>query len=143
LFNGNIILPSRKKNFFKFLEYFNLKINNRKLRYPIVKLIDYNLLPTLDNFWLTGFTDAEGCFTVSFLSNSNAFRIRYIVSQKGDINLPILSHLISLFMAGQLEVHHKKSHYSYILSGEKNCYNIYKYFDKFTLKSKKFLYYIK
>uniref|UniRef100_UPI002238A6E0 LAGLIDADG endonuclease n=1 Tax=Ramaria rubella TaxID=113071 RepID=UPI002238A6E0 len=162
LFNGNIVLPSRKRNFKKFIDHFNLKINlvrsmpapqggmpapqvGRKIKYSYVKPMDYDLLPSTNNSWIAGFTDAEGCFTVSFLSvcaegaePSNAFRLRYIVSQKGDINLPILSHFILLFKAGKIEAHSIKSNYSYILSGEKNCYNIYDYFENFPLKSKKF-----
>ena len=137
LFNGNIVLPSRKKIFKKFIENFNLKINSGKINYHVVEPIDYKLLPSLNNSWLSGFTDAEGCFTVSFLSNSNAFRLRYILSQKGDMNLPILSHLILLFKAGTIEAHSVKNNYSYILSGEKVCYNIYDYFNNFPLKSKK------
>ena len=54
-----------------------------------------------------------------------------------DNNVPILSSLILLFKAGRLEAHSKKSNYSYILSGEKACYNIYDYFNKFPLKTKK------
>jgi hypothetical protein len=137
LFNGNIILPSRKKNFKKFIDNFNLKINLGKIKYSYVKPMVNNLLPSTTNSWITGFTDAEGCFTVSFLSDSNAFRLRYIVSQKGDRNLPTLSHFILLFKAGKIEAHSIKSNYSYILSGEKNCYNIYDYFENFPLKSHK------
>ena len=137
LFNGNIILPSKKENFSKFLSLYNYKAreNNKKLNY--IKPINSNIKPSLNDSWLSGFTDAEGCFTVSFLSNSNAFRLRYRVSQKGDINLPILSSLILLFNAGSLEAHSKKSNYSYIISGVKACYNIYEYFDNYKLRTKK------
>jgi len=140
LFNGNIVLPSRKKNFKEFLENFNFKTNKGKIKNlsPIpIKIIFSEILPSLTDSWLSGFTDAEGCFTVSFLSNSNAFRLRYIISQKGDINIPVLSHLILLFKAGNLEGHSQKGNYSYILSGVKACYNIYSYFENFPLKSKK------
>uniref|UniRef100_UPI002E797125 LAGLIDADG endonuclease n=1 Tax=Pallidohirschioporus biformis TaxID=50381 RepID=UPI002E797125 len=176
LFNGNIVLPTRKKNFKEFLEIFNQKIikkgsceaacaasltrvrsreglsQNFKASFEnkvsgatpssacgaaAVELKSYDNLPSIKDAWLSGFTDAEGCFTVSFLKESNAFRLRYLVSQKGDSNLPILSSLILLFKAGRLEAHSKKSNYSYILSGEKSCYNIYDYFNKFPLKTKK------
>lgn len=140
LFNGNMILPSRKKNFKDFLDNFNNKITNKKIKYKNIDIIIYQIceiLPSLKNSWLSGFTDAEGCFTVSFLKNSKAFRLRYIISQKGDINLPILSHLILLFQGGTLEAHSKKSNYSYILSGNKICYNLYDYFKYFPLLSKK------
>ena len=140
LFNGNLVLPTRKKMFKTFLENFNLKVNNGKIKnIESINYIPSEILPSLTDSWLSGFTDAEGCFTVSFLSNSNAFRLRYIISQKGDENLPILSHFILLFLAGKLEAHSHIYNYSYILSGNKNCYNIYDYFDKFPLKTKKAL----
>ena len=137
LFNGNIILPSRKKNFKDFLENFNNKILTGKIKTSTIDKnpINYQvseIYPSLSNSWLSGFTDAEGCFTVSFLKNSNAFRLRYILSQKGDINLPILSKFILLFNAGVLEAHSVKSNYSYVLSGVKNCNNVYDYFYKYS-----------
>ena len=141
LFNGNIILPTRKNQFNDFLNNFNLKINKNKIKNFInIEIINSAILPNLNNYWITGFTDAEGCFSVSFLSLSKAFRLRYKVSQKGDKNLPILSHFILLFKAGAIEGHSKKSNYSYILSmpdAEKACYNIYDYFTNFPLKTKK------
>jgi hypothetical protein len=66
------------------------------------------------------------------------FKLRFLVTQKGDINVPILSNLILLFKTGFIEAHSKKSNYSYIINGEKACYNIYDYFDKYPLKTKKF-----
>nr|YP_009517250.1 LAGLIDADG homing endonuclease [Tephrocybe rancida]AYE93178.1 LAGLIDADG homing endonuclease [Tephrocybe rancida] len=147
LFNGNIVLPTRKKNFKDFLDKFNPKIVKKKNKtYDYASgsgqgiAVEYrvsHILPSLGNSWLSGFTDAEGCFTVSFLKTSNAFRLRYIVSQKGDSNLPILSSLILLFQTGAIEAHSAKSNYSYILSGVKACYNVYSYFYNFKLKTKK------
>nr|YP_010470466.1 LAGLIDADG endonuclease [Inonotus hispidus]UVF37954.1 LAGLIDADG endonuclease [Inonotus hispidus] len=179
LFNGNIVLPTRKFKFRAFLNSFNEKINKGKIKsssifssnnnefklsfnlsdltspnvnnanlnilnlasqkqVKLIKFVDSKILPSLNNSWLSGFTDAEGCFTVSFLSKpSNAFRLRYIVSQKGDENLPVLSHLILLFKGGVIEAHSAKSNYSYILSGKDNCYKIYNYFNNFPLKTKK------
>ncbi len=58
-----------------------------------------------------------------------AYRIRFILSQKGDINLPILSKLIEIFKGGKIEGHHKKDNYMYIVSGIKNINLIYNYFD--------------
>lgn len=142
LFNGNIVLPTRKKNFKDFLDIFNQKVLKGRIKafgkcLPVEAEKSGYKLPSLSNSWLTGFTDAEGCFTVSFLRNSNAFRLRYIVSQKGDSNLPILSHLILLFNGGAIEGHSVKSNYSYILTDVKACFNVYGYFSKFPLKTKK------
>lgn len=87
LFNGNIILPSRKTQFNQFLIAYNQK------NIPIDYIINNSII-SLDNPWLLGFTEAEGCFTISLLNNSLAYRTRFILSQKGDINVPILSSLI-------------------------------------------------
>jgi hypothetical protein len=137
LFNGNIVLPSKQQSFNEFLQLYNKKVIKGKIILDQIKPIKSNILPDLSNSWLTGFTDAEGCFTVSFLSDSNAFRLRFLVTQKGDINVPILSYLILLFKTGFIEAHSKKSNYSYIINGEKACYNLYDYFDKYPLKTKK------
>ena len=142
LFNGNIVLPSKQQSFNEFLKVYNQKVIKGKILLDQIKPINSNILPSLSNNWLAGFTDAEGCFTVSFLSNSNAFRIRYLVSQKGDVNVPILSNLILLFKAGTIEAHSKKSNYSYIINGEKACYSVYDYFDNYPLKTKKLTSYL-
>ena len=125
LFNGNIILPSRKIQFHKFLKVWNFKNPDLQIIYQ-----NHSNFPSLDNLWLLGFTEAEGSFTISFLSNSDAFRTRFILSQKGDINLPILSKCIELFHTGKIEGHSKKDNYSFIISGLKNISNLYPYFDK-------------
>lgn len=126
LFNGNIVLPSRKIQFKKFISTFLLKNKDKSIEY-----LNNRNFPIFGNTWLLGFVEAEGCFTISLLDNSNAFRTRFIVSQKGDINLPILSQLILIFETGFIEGHHVKDNYSYVVSGLKNIFNIYKYFDRY------------
>lgn len=140
LFNGNIVLPTRKTNFLRFLNVYNQKIKKLQINpgVGLIEPIQSQILPSLNTSWLAGFTDAEGCFTVSFLAQPrHAFRLRFIISQKGDVNLPILSHLILLFQTGSIETHTNQSNYSYICSGKKNCYKVYAYFDLFQLKTKK------
>jgi hypothetical protein len=124
LFNGSVVLPSRKTQFSAFLDAYNKKPFNDPIKY-----LPRSPLPSLTNTWLLGFVEAEGCFTVSFLSNSYAFRTRFIVSQKGDANLPVLSQLIVLFKEGAIEGHYHKDNYSYILSGISKIECSYAYFD--------------
>nr|QYC94405.1 putative LAGLIDADG homing endonuclease [Oedogonium sp. 1_circle_61917] len=127
LFNGNIVLPSRKKQF-------NLFINeyNKKKKVEVINYINSNnFIPSLSNTWILGFTEAEGCFTISLLKNSNAFRIRFILAQKGAENLPILSKFILLFGIGRIEGHSYKDNYGYIISGLSNIEKIFVYFDKY------------
>lgn len=131
IFNGNIILPTCKIRFNKFLIAFNLKHKTN------IVYLSTQLKPTLTNSWLLGFTEAEGCFTISQLSNSNAFRTRFILTQKGDINLPILAEILHLFKVGTIEGHSKKDNYNYIVSGLKNISAIYAYFDSQTFRGVK------
>jgi len=96
---------------------------------PPIEYRASSVLPCLENQWLLGFTEAEGCFTISFLKNSKAYRTRFIISQKGDVNLPVLSHLILLLNTGKIEGHSQKDNYIFVVSGLKNVLKIYHYFD--------------
>jgi len=127
LFNGHIILPTRKTQFNRFITAYNLK--------PFHKVITYKhgqILPCLQNTWILGFTEAEGCFSISLLANSNAFRTRFLLTQAHHENLGVLSHLILLFLTGKLEGHSAKNCYSFIVSGLENVLKIYPYFDRFS-----------
>ena len=129
LFNGNILLPTRKTQFNKFLNAYNHRLLKDK-QTPIEYIINSSSI-SLSNPWLLGFTEAEGCFNISFLKNSLAFHTRFILSQKGDINVPLLSQLILLFNVGYIEAHSNKDNYSYIVNGLKDIDHLYSYFDKF------------
>lgn len=140
LFNGNLILPSRQESFQKYVDGFNIwasKGSSSALKLNKVNFIPSTILPDTTNSWLAGFTDAEGCFSVSILSNSSAFRFRYMIAQKGKINMPILNHLAVLFEGGRVEPHFVKDVYDYRINGLKACSNVFPYFDTFSLYSKK------
>lgn len=125
IFNGNIILPSKKFQFKKWIVNKDITINNNII------------IPSNNNFWISGFTDAEGCFQCSILYNSiHAYRFRYIVAQKHKINKPILEQFVILF-GGYVNKHYIKDVYQYTLNGVRNINNIIKYFEKYNLKSKK------
>lgn len=82
LFNGNLVFPMEQTKFLDFLNAFNALIKRgRSVLLPIAPIL-ITVMPTLQQAWLQGFTDSEGCFTVSLLGNSNAFRFRFILSQK-------------------------------------------------------------
>lgn len=107
LFNGNLVFPVRQAKFLAFLTAFNRYTSTGTIRLPAILPIFSTVLPTLQDVWLLGFTDSEGCFTVSLLSNSVAFRIRFILSQKWDDNRVVLLHIISLLGVGDLVAHSK------------------------------------
>jgi len=137
LFNGNLVFPSKQKSFEKFIDGFNIWCSKGRIKLNQITFIPSTILPDLTNSWLAGFTDADGCFTVSILSNSVAFRFRFILTQKGEINIPILNHLVTLFKGGRVEPHSVKNVYEYRINGLKACSNVFSYFDEFNLNSKK------
>jgi hypothetical protein len=59
IFNGNLITKNKKLQFKSWLEAFNLKYKTN------ITHIESNVKINLYNAWLSGFTDAEGCFTSS------------------------------------------------------------------------------
>jgi hypothetical protein len=98
LLNGNVILPSKARQFETCLGHFNAKNSY----YFIVKEVNSVDKLSLRNAWLLGFTDAEGCFSCSFLKNSkSAYRLRYIVTQKGEENCIVFKNTAVLPSAGQ------------------------------------------
>lgn len=153
LFNGNMCFPTRQAKFHTFVCKLNEKIVLGKLKKKPQSLITpisliYSLKPVnLNDSWLAGFSDSEGCFTISFLKNSkHAYRVRYILSQKWDANKPILDRLLVLFNSSSLKpvgsvVTHSNplaNVYELHINGVKNQKAVYSYFDRFPLKSKKF-----
>jgi hypothetical protein len=144
LFNGNMIFPTRNARFLSFLSIFNERLLKRKLNLEPILPINTCILPSLDDAWLSGITDGEGSFTVSLLSNSSAFRIRYILTQKWEKNKYVLEEIIKLFgkntnlnFIGSVDSHHIQNVFECRVSGLINCIKILPYFDKFNLKTKK------
>lgn len=140
LFNGNIILPTRRKNLELFIKGFNSWQCKGKIRLKSVEFMDNFVNVTLDNSWLAGFTDAEGCFSCSIKKKS--YSINYSIAQKGYSNIIILNQIRSLFNSGKVNNHSVKDVYEYRINGTKQCSVVFDYFDKYNLLSKKNLSYI-
>lgn len=141
ILNGNLILPSRQTQFLKMVSIFNQKVQKhpkgKRMFVSVVEPKPFAAMVSQKNGWFSGFMDAEGCFTVSFLRGSATFRIRCLVSQKGKENLPFLSSLILMFQTGVIELHSKINNYSFIISGAQNCCKVYAYFEAYPLRTKK------
>jgi hypothetical protein len=90
---------------------------------------------------LSGITDAEGCFTVSFLKNSIAYRYRFILTQKWEANKSVLNYIADIFkensVHGAVVPHDDKNVWDYRINGIKNCKGLFLYFDKYNLYTKK------
>ena len=139
LFNGNMVFPTRNARFLTFLSYYN----ERLLKKNINKIIPLHtcVLPSLKDAWLSGITDAEGSFTCSLLSNSNAFRYRFILTQKWEANKYVLEHILKelnmYLIEGSITPHHVSNVWEIRINGLKNCKGLFTYFDNFCLITKK------
>lgn len=134
IFNGNLFLSTRKKQFKSWLDGYN-SIYGQNIAY-----IENNNKPCLSNTWLCGFTDAEGCFTCSILDKptfGGLVRLRYILSQKG--NLEEMTYLADLLNG---KIHYLKSYSGYNMTVNTTKLNlVIKYFDTYPLKTKKHIVY--
>lgn len=152
LFNGNLVLPIQLLKLGVFINRLNDKLlkNNEK----IIKLLYVNKLPSLYNSWLAGFTDAEGCFSASMLSNSSTYKVRYIISQKYEVQKYVLEYILEspkggkfldeLFnvinnnkKCGSVVPHSVNNVFELRINGLKNCLIIMDYFDKHPLLTSK------
>jgi hypothetical protein len=131
LFNGNLVFPTKQSSFALFLEAFN-----KRSRAQAVEFIPSMITPTIHDYWLAGFTDAEGCFNCSLLGNSNAYRIRFLLAQSGEVNLTVLTHITTL-IGGVVRQHSKPGVNELTVSGARNVERLFEYFEAHPLQSKK------
>lgn len=137
IFNGNLITKAKITQFKLFLDAFNSKYNTD------ITFIECNKKVTLNNGWLSGFTDAEGCFTSSaYLSkatNKHIVTVRYVISQKNDIEF-------SQYLAGLLNgyITYIKSYDGYNTVVNYSKLNIIiNYIKSYPLKTKKHVSYLR
>lgn len=151
LFNGNLVMPTKVESFIKFLTAYNTLVSNPRAKFNLPTclslaeqrmersqpvFISNNILPTLADSWLLGFVDAEGCFSCSFLSNSNAFRYRFLIAQKYAANLTIIKHIATIF-GGAVMVHSQPDTNEVVVSGVRRMSRVIAYFNNNQLLTKK------
>lgn len=131
LFNGKLYLNKTQNKFKEFVNIYNITYNTN------IQILDNsNNKPSLENAWLAGFTDAEGCFTLSYLKNKYV-SIRYILSQK---NENIFMENISSLLDGNTYVL-KKCNTTNMTVNYLKLIKIIKYLNKYGLKTKKLIIY--
>lgn len=135
LFNGNLVLAHRQSQLSQWLQVLNVKFNleltiNNKL-----------ILPTLSDAWLSGFTDAEGCFNVKIERRATTvigYRVylRFLLDQKNAQYL--LNHIRDLFGFGQVSLRAETNAvYRYHINSFKVLVSVKNYFLTFPLKTLK------
>ena len=118
-----MVFPTRKARFITFLSYFNEKLLKKNLN--TISPVDSSITPSLKDGWISGFTDGEGCFTCSLLSNSTSFRYRYILTQKWEANKCVFEHLLEKLkeysFLGSITPHNANNVWELRVNGLKNC----------------------
>ncbi|KIH86267.1 LAGLIDADG endonuclease (mitochondrion) [Sporothrix brasiliensis 5110] len=135
LFNGNLAQNHRIEQLTKWVNSLNNRFGNET-----IKLNNIPVTITLQDAWLSGFTDAEGCFNVSITTNcrytlGHVIKMRYILDQKDSI---ILNKVYELFGFGKVTLRSRTVDvYRYTATGFKVLNNVITYFKLFPLQTKK------
>ena len=135
LFNGNLACAAR-------IQQLALWVNalNNRFGSETIKLNNTTVLITLQDAWLSGFTDAEGCFNVSITANSrytlgHVIKMRYLLDQKDNL---ILNKICELFKFGKVTLRSGTDNvYRYTATGFKPLNDVISYFKLFPLRTKK------
>lgn len=150
LFNGNLVLQHRNSQLAYWIKALNnspsLASQRLDSQFVQIKFIDKLIQPTIHDAWLSGFTDAEGCFNVKIDRRSNTvtgFRVmlRFILDQKNSEYLFL--HIREIFGYGSISSRDrgccfpKNGVYRYQVTSFKGLIPIRNYFLLFPLKSKK------
>lgn len=134
LINGKLVSKPKFDQLIKhnYSEYFNL-----------------NILPptysiTLDNYWLAGFTQADGCFHISLVKSKThktgfSVRLEFSIKQNDSVPLKLLYGAVNMGNLSQ----YSSGIWCYKSSGFKTAGLLIHYFDKFNLFSGKYVTFLK
>ena len=125
---------------FLLLKRFNLSKSFDMIKIP--EIIFTAIKPTLNDSWLSGFTDSEGCFSISIYNKKKrtGCRCKFILDQKKGKDL--LLHIRNLFNYGNVNLRNETHGiYRLVISMNKptreNFSVIIEYFQNFSLKTTK------
>jgi Cytochrome b/b6/petB/LAGLIDADG endonuclease len=142
IFNGHIVLPRRSTQFGLFLAHYN-SLGAHKGG-PNIMFKNYTLLPTLEDRWIQGFFEAEGCVSCGVRLNDGKtskygtgrplspwFDCSFSLYQGLLQNKPVLEYFKSVFEGGAVTggSESTKDFFTYRITGVKNMPAIYEYFD--------------
>ena len=137
LFNGNLAITHRIQQLALWVQCLNHRFGANTIEF-----INTAVSVTLQDGWLSGFTDAEGCFNVSITSNAryalgHVVKMRYLLDQKDSA---ILHTIQDLFGFGKVTIRSKTDGvYRYTATGFKSMKDVISYFKVFPLLTKKAL----
>lgn len=124
-------------------KYQQLISHNYSKEFNMVILPPSNIL-SLDNYWLAGFTQADGCFHISVVKSKThktgySIRLEYSLKQNDDLPLKLLYDSLKKGNVSQ----YSSGIWCYKSTGFKTAANLINYFDKFNLFAEKYKDYLK
>ncbi len=136
LLNGNLCIPARREQFRKFLLMYNEKYKTKIL------FKNYGPKVSLDTAWLSGFTDAEGCFMLDIHRKRNgnvSCQARFSITQKTE---PIIKDISNLFSKVNSSTKNRRLDpswygYEFYVGNKKSRVDLIRYFQRYKLKTKK------
>lgn len=138
IFNGNLVLPHRIIQ----LSSWVLFLKERDLWfYGDCQKVSHSVTPTLKDSWLSGFTEAEGCFKVNITARFNTvtgFRVRprFLLDQKDAYEILLI--IRNLFGLGRVTLRGKTNKvYRCSVDSFKSLILVRDYFFTLPLKTKK------
>ena len=129
IFNGELVLDKTRERFAKYLEVQNRRACKPTFNAPVIALIDSAMEPSLSHGWLSGFIDAEGCFSHSFSRNVSSdeiasVKLRFTLPQKGEKR--VFDYLQSI-LGGSLGLEGSEGYYRLEVSGQNDLKRIIDY----------------
>ena len=149
IFNGNLIIRHRINQLNKwYITLLKLKRLNIFQKFNIISIPNIILTPikpSLNDSWLSGFTDAEGCFSVNIYNVKNKTELcqcRYILDQKDGKDL--LLYIRDILKYGNVNLRSETNNVFRLTISmnnpkRKNFILLIEYFNKFPLKTTKIL----
>lgn len=121
------------------------------IKHNYSKDFNINIMPplnylSLDNHWLAGFTQSNGCFHISVVNSKThkvgySVRLEYSLKQNDELPLRLLSNNLGC-MPGNISQYHTGV-WCYKSSGYRTAASLINYFDKYNLFAGKYVDYIK
>jgi len=135
LFNGNLAITRRIQQLSLWIQALNDRFGANTILF-----INTAVSVTLQDAWLSGFTDAEGCFNISITSNTryvldHNIKMRFLLDQKDSSILLVIQNL---FGFGKVTLRSNTNGvYRYTATGFKSMIDVISYFKVFPLLTKK------
>lgn len=134
LINGKLVSTFKYNQLIihNYSEFFNITI------LPPLKAL------SLDNYWLTGFTQADGCFHISIIKSKTHkvgynVRLEFSIKQNDYLPLKLLYNNLNMGNLSQ----YNSGIWCFKSTGFKTAFNLIVYFDKFNLFAGKYKSYLK